>query len=287
MASNYKESTLQLLESSAIAGIVTRFLLHPIDTCKVSIQVGRSTESPRGVIGTATHIIRSEGVRGFYRGFLPALTGTIPGVCLYFGSYQFSKSRLEKLTESNGHVINFTAGFVAEMVSCVVWVPTDVVKERAQAGASSVSSVQPAASHIRAIIKHEGIKGLYRGYGATLASFGPFSALYFMFVESLKTSAMTFRSTSELSFPDLVGVCALAGGGAAFCTAPMDLVKVRMQVERASQSTYSGFLSTLSKTFRSEGIRGMFRGGGSRVWFAAPNTAITMAVMESIKYRLA
>jgi hypothetical protein len=31
----------------------------------------------------------------------------------------------------------------------------------------------------------------------------------------------------------------------------------------------------------------LFRGSGSRVWFAAPNTAITMAVMESVRYRLA
>ena len=36
-------------------------------------------------------------------------------------------------------------------------------------------------------IKHtEGVRGLYRAYGATVLSFGPFSALYFMFYEKMK-----------------------------------------------------------------------------------------------------
>ena len=39
---------------------------------------------------------------------------------------------------------------------------------------------------IKQIRKTEGIRGLYRAYGATVASFGPFSALYFLFYENLK-----------------------------------------------------------------------------------------------------
>jgi len=42
---------------------------------------------------------------------------------------------------------------------------------------------------IYTIRKTEGITGLYRAYGATVASFGPFSALYFLFYEKLKKSS--------------------------------------------------------------------------------------------------
>lgn len=38
----------------------------------------------------------------------------------------------------------------------------------------------------RQILKTEGMRGLYRAYGATVGSFGPFSALYFMFYENIK-----------------------------------------------------------------------------------------------------
>ena len=36
------------------------------------------------------------------------------------------------------------------------------------------------------ITRREGLLGIYKGYSATLLSFGPFSAFYFMFYEQLK-----------------------------------------------------------------------------------------------------
>ena len=39
---------------------------------------------------------------------------------------------------------------------------------------------------IRQILNTEGVRGLYRAYWATVMSFGPFSALYFLFYEKLK-----------------------------------------------------------------------------------------------------
>ena len=45
---------------------------------------------------------------------------------------------------------------------------------------------------IRQILRSEGTRGLYRAYGATVMSFGPFSALYFLFYEKLKERATNF-----------------------------------------------------------------------------------------------
>lgn len=42
---------------------------------------------------------------------------------------------------------------------------------------------------IRQILRSEGTRGFYRAYGATVMSFGPFSALYFLFYEKLKEQA--------------------------------------------------------------------------------------------------
>ena len=232
---------------------------------------------------------RTEGMSSLYRGFGPALLGCVPGVCLYFGSYHWSKSRFEQSLGANSHMVNFAAGFFAEAVSCLVWVPTDVLKERSQAASVGTKPSGSSYSVMRTIIADEGFRGVYRGYGATLASFGPFSAFYFMFVEQMKASLKLATKQEELSFPQLVTTCALAGGAAALCTAPMDLVKVRMQVERRSAGGklhYPNILSGLTNVFKREGFRGLFRGGSSRVWFAVPNTAITMSIMESIKHRL-
>ena len=47
---------------------------------------------------------------------------------------------------------------------------------------------------IRQILRSEGTRGLYRAYGATVMSFGPFSALYFLFYEKLKEQAVNFTA---------------------------------------------------------------------------------------------
>mmetsp|Transcript_22094 Transcript_22094/g.35477 ORF Transcript_22094/g.35477 Transcript_22094/m.35477 type:complete len:297 (+) Transcript_22094:116-1006(+) len=46
---------------------------------------------------------------------------------------------------------------------------------------------------LRSILRHEGLAAIYKGYGATLASFGPFSAIYFLCYERLKAAHIQYR----------------------------------------------------------------------------------------------
>ena len=61
-----------------------------------------------------------------------------------------------------------------------------MVKERLQ-----VQSNRPEARYkgsmdaFRTIIREESIRGLYKGYSATLFSYGPFSAMYFVLYEEV------------------------------------------------------------------------------------------------------
>ena len=75
----------------------------------------------------------------------------------------------------------------AECVACAIFVPVDVIKERRQVQANLGSfKYSNDLDAIRQIMKTEGTRGLYRAYGATVMSFGPFSALYFLFYEKFK-----------------------------------------------------------------------------------------------------
>lgn len=68
-----------------------------------------------------------------------------------------------------------------------MFVPIDVVKERRQVQADLKSfDYKSDLDACRQIKKVEGVRGLYRAYGATVMSFGPFSAFYFLFYENLK-----------------------------------------------------------------------------------------------------
>ena len=108
--------------------------------------------------------------------------------------------------------------------SCILFVPIDVLKERMQIqrirrdGTAMVPNqtfYRNTPDAIRQIMQYEGIRGVYRGYGATVMSFGPFSALYFLFYEQLKAVAQrkTNSAGSDIPFFPSMVWCVLQRDG--------------------------------------------------------------------------
>lgn len=283
--------------AGVISGSMARIPMHPIDTIKAKLQV--ETSSRVEFFKTLRTTFRMEGVPGLYRGFSIAFAGSAPASCLYFGSYEVAKSYLRALPflSYNPFIADFSAGLVAECASCVLWVPIDVVKERLQVQSKlSDSSLKYRGgfSAIASILRQEGLMGLYRGYGATVASFGPLSAIYLAGHEKLKIIAQTalgLKSVSDLPAPYIFGSGALAGAVAAFVTNPLDMAKLRLQVQRGDQTAfnfgYRNFWDGMLKIAKVEGMKGLFRGAGARMGYQAPAVAITIGTYDSIKNWLA
>ena len=90
---------------------------------------------------------------------------------------------------------------------------------------------------------------------------------------------------------------AVAGGLASYLTNPLDIAKLRFQVQQArpvpvaagaaniegTNIIYRGLIHATRDIYQQGGIRGLFRGAGARVLFHTPSTAITMAVYEECK----
>jgi Mitochondrial carrier protein len=287
-----------------------------------------------------------------------------------FQMMQTSSSESNNNNNNNNHaamngneesfVVHFVSGLLAESLACIIYVPVDVIKERLQVqqrrqapsnysnSFSSVSSPSSPPSSpyyyrggwdaLQHILRHEGWSGIYRGYAATLGSFGPFSALYFVFYEHLKTRVRHYllqhedasdhhhhsssssplnssSSPSSLSSPSralpfqyTVACSALAGATASWLTSPLDMAKLRLQVQRGQLLTtttttttttslktptntnhttviviYRGVYDCLHTTYQQSGVRGLFRGAGARVLHFAPATTITMTAYETCR----
>jgi hypothetical protein len=90
------------------------------------------------------------------------------------------------------------------------------------------------------------------------------------------------------------GSSATAGGIASYVTNPLDIAKLRFQVQQSTPvetplpyksnvSKYNGLFHALRSIYSVSGIKGLFRGSIARVLFHTPTTAITMAVYEECK----
>jgi Mitochondrial carrier protein len=306
--------------SSAAAGIIGRIFTHPLDTVKARLQappqIGATTVY-RGPIDALVSTARSEGVRGLYRGFGAVIVGGTPGTVLYLCSYDFAKRELSSLRSSatatpgsNDHdfVVHFLSGMIAETIACIVYVPVDVVKERMQVQHRDVVT-GPSGMHyksswdaLQVISKTEGLRGIYKGYGATLASFGPFSALYFVLYERFKLWSRDILEvpleSNNLPFRAILLSSASAGALASWITSPLDMAKLRLQVTRGQIATkalsppaatsdlpivYRGVVHCLQDAYATAGIRGLFRGAGARILHFTPATTITMTSYETCR----
>eukprot|EP00927_Polykrikos_kofoidii_P035493 TRINITY_DN30048_c0_g1_i1.p1 TRINITY_DN30048_c0_g1~~TRINITY_DN30048_c0_g1_i1.p1 ORF type:complete len:351 (+),score=52.62 TRINITY_DN30048_c0_g1_i1:33-1055(+) len=314
--------------SSALAGGIARIFIHPLDTVKARLQVQTRSAGAGNVNDSAIfrhtadalrRTVAAEGVGGLYRGFSITFMGSMPAVCLYLTTYEAASSTLADVLPRTGITdfgTYFISGFVAETVSCALFVPIDVVKERLQIQNPALGNVHYNGSFdaVRTMLRQEGPGGFYRGYGSTLLSFGPYSALYFLFYEECKKFATrrlgTSSEKSQQKLPTfaVLASSATAGAFASILTNPLDLVKLRIQVQRGQQATasptsqasfssaasvrsvgalhwpeYRNMAHGLRLLIQHEGLPGAFRGVGARIAFSIPSTAITFSLFEELK----
>lgn len=86
------------------------------------------------ILNIARETVRKEGIRGLYKGFGVHVGGGIPAGGLYCGSYEFFKKLTLQIPffQNYPFVAYLMGGIFAETISCVIFVPVDVIKERRQ-----------------------------------------------------------------------------------------------------------------------------------------------------------
>ncbi|KAJ9694818.1 hypothetical protein PVL29_010341 [Vitis rotundifolia] len=90
------DSTIMVsLACGSLSGIASSTATFPIDLVRRRMQLegvaGRARVYKTGLFGTFGHIIRSEGLRGLYRGILPEYYKVVPGVGIAFMTYETLK----------------------------------------------------------------------------------------------------------------------------------------------------------------------------------------------------
>ncbi|XP_039402581.1 S-adenosylmethionine mitochondrial carrier protein isoform X1 [Mauremys reevesii] len=231
------------LTAGGIAGVCVDLILFPLDTIKTRLQ------SPQG-------FKKAGGFRGIYAGVPSAAVGSFPNAAAFFVTYEYVKCLLRTASPPYlSPVTHMAAASFGEVVACLIRVPSEVVKQRAQVSPSS-STFQVLSN----TLYQEGIQGLYRGYKSTVLREIPFSLVQFPLWESLK-DLWSWKQGHVVDSWQSATCGAFAGGFAAAVTTPLDVAKTRIMLAKAGSSNASGnVLSALHSVWRSQGLPGLFAG---------------------------
>lgn len=168
-------------------------------------------------------------------------------------------------------IVHIVSASCAEAITCIVRVPTEIIKQRRQANLKNKSALRI----VKAAIEKEGIRGMFRGYASTVLRDIPFSVIQFPIWEYTMKSYTTY--TGNTCSPIVVAACgALSGGVAAAVTTPLDVAKTQIMLASNNLTLRVVMRNIYSRT----GVNGLFAGFAPRITFVMLGGAIFFGVFE-------
>jgi solute carrier family 25 S-adenosylmethionine transporter 26 len=170
------------------------------------------------------------------------------------------------------------AGSLGETAGCLIRVPVEVVKQRAQA----VQFKSSKDAFMNIVRSHNGlhfIRELYRGAGITLLREIPFTMIQFPLWEALKVwhvSRNTVPGGLDVEARENIGAVpsalygSMAGAIGAGLTTPLDVLKTRLMLSRERV----GALVMLKQILRDSGPKALFAGIVPRVGWISVGGAV-------------
>jgi solute carrier family 25 (mitochondrial carnitine/acylcarnitine transporter), member 20/29 len=260
-------------------GLTTPIVGHPFDTVKTKMQVEPAYRDCN-VRQSFAKIYQTEGIRGFYRGFLPPLMGSMIYRGAAFSAYSGAYAACSQVPFLQND-IPLTGGLkpsvivgatASAIVRATIESPLDFIKLRYQIGEGVMQDAAKGNTHqrIRDQPLLRSVGHLYHGYTATL--FRTLSLLYPFFI---------LIDYSVRYAPDLVnspllgpffkgGICATAAWGFAF---PFETAKSEIQADTTGRfkNLRGGTWRVIHELYKQGGIKRLYRGfapGASRSFVA-------------------
>ena len=305
----------RLAACTTLYALVEGFLTYPYDLIKTRQQV-LAPMSGAVQLGTFEQMSQLRASRGFgalYRGFGWNVLGGLPSEIAYYVGYTKAKNIMlaSSIGQNNPSAVYMAAGALAEALSVLLWVPADLISQRLQlAGADmalqpipgslprATASPQPqhpsvpsvaTCSHaplsvanptgvqiLRRLIREEGLLGMWRGTGATIAYLTPNSAVWWLTHEQAKAHLSRRFGTHD----EHPGTLALSGSLAGICatvaTNPLDVVKTRVQCAQTPLPVMAVARGMLAEA----GWHGLYSGLAPRLMAAVPRSVFTVLAYE-------
>nr|XP_046182833.1 mitochondrial uncoupling protein 2-like [Oncorhynchus gorbuscha] len=162
------------LLSAGSAACIADLVTFPLDTAKVRLQIqGEKVASEatkgiryRGVFGTISTMIRTEGPRSLYNGLVAGLQRQMCFASIRIGFYDNVKNFYAGGADTANIGIRILAGCTTGAMAVSFAQPTDVVKVRFQAQVNLTGVARRYTGTMQAykhIFNHEGIRGLWKG----------------------------------------------------------------------------------------------------------------------------
>lgn len=268
MSTNADEGMFfQNLLSGTCAGAAQVVVGHPFDTLKVRLQ----TDPSKGLLGCVKDMYKNEGILSLYKGISSPLLGIGFSNAILFtsnaiflsllnGTNELNMKRNERL--KNVALAGAFSGAMMAFANC----PIELVKVRLQLQKANQKGVGILQLSYKILKGPKGIRALYKGFPITVAREIPSFAIYFSLYDYLKHEHPSLKLFAG-------GIAGIAAWLPAY---PQDVIKSNMQSLDGERKT----IEQIKKIYKSNGLKGFFRGFLPTLLRAFPANIATFATYE-------
>ncbi|KAL4581959.1 hypothetical protein LXL04_006493 [Taraxacum kok-saghyz] len=279
------------------AGIFTGLTvaLYPISVVKTRMQVATKDSVEKSAFAVIRGLLKTEGVPGLYRGFGTVITGAVPARIIFLTALETTKVAAFKMVEpfklsdpTKAAIANGLAGMTASLCSQGVFVPIDVISQRLMVqGYSGHATYNGGIDVARKVLKQDGFRGLYRGFGLSVMTYSPSSAVWWASYGSSQRviwSLLGHGNEGNVSVLPSQGTVVMvqgaggifAGAAASCVTTPLDTIKTRLQV--MGHDVRPSARQVIKSLIADDGWKGFYRGIGPRFFsMSAWGTSMILA----------
>ncbi|KAI1095165.1 mitochondrial carrier [Rostrohypoxylon terebratum] len=187
--------------AGGVAGMTAQFCVYPLDTLKFRLQSDYVEGGPRGntlLIQTARKMWTEGGMRAAYRGVTMGLVGMFPYSAIDMGTFEFLKTtyvtytaRAYSIHEEDASPSTFATGIMGATSGAFgasVVYPLNVLRTRLQTQGTKMHPARYMGiwDVAQKTIKHEGVRGLYKGLMPNLLKVAPALSITWMVYENAK-----------------------------------------------------------------------------------------------------
>ncbi|XP_076838690.1 calcium-binding mitochondrial carrier protein SCaMC-3b isoform X2 [Brachyhypopomus gauderio] len=176
--------------AGSLAGATAQTIIYPMEVLKTRLTL-RKTGQYSGTIDCARQILHKEGVRAFYRGYVPNTLGIIPYAGIDLAVYETLKNAwLQQYCTGSadpGVFVLLGCGTMSSTCGQLASYPLALIRTRMQAQASIEGAPQLSmVGQFKYIVSHEGVLGLYRGIAPNFLKVIPAVSISYVVYEHMK-----------------------------------------------------------------------------------------------------
>ncbi|KAJ3589924.1 hypothetical protein NHX12_010764 [Muraenolepis orangiensis] len=286
---------------SGVAACGACLFTNPLEVVKIRMQLQGELRSKgsypvhyRNVFHAFYTIGRVEGLAGLQRGLAPGLVYQFVMNGIRLGSYGVIESC--GYTRTNGRVSTFKsilAGSAAGVAGGVAGSPIYLVKTHLQSQATSSIAVGHQYQHrsmvhaIASICREHGFRGLWRGSFAAVPRTGVGSGAQLSSFSAIKELVVDLQVFSQDSWLVSLSAGMVTSVVVVFAMTPFDVVSTRLYNQPVDHlgtgQLYRGYVDCFSRTMRTEGLKGLYKGLGASYFRLGPHTILSLFFWDELR----